>query len=152
MRELVYSQKNFTDSNDWGPFTPDGKVDWVLVDALGSVMSESKKFLPRLEKKLIDINTKVSNAQEIVHNPEISDHWHDSIMPQSFGVEPTRGWGFSHIERPLGVADGDVWDWAGVQGSWYGSYAFLEYVFFFLPPYAFLISIQVSRKDSKTLI
>lgn len=93
-----------------------------------------KKFLPLLEKKLIDINTKVSNAQEIVHNPEISDHWHDSIMPQSFGVEPTRGWGFSHIERPLGVADVDVWDWAGVQGSWYGSYAFLEYVSFFLPP------------------
>lgn len=43
MRELVYSQKNFTEGNDWGPFTPDGKVDWVLVDALGSVMSESKK-------------------------------------------------------------------------------------------------------------
>ncbi|OWZ39488.1 hypothetical protein C356_04100 [Cryptococcus neoformans c45] len=107
MRELVYSQKNFTERNDWGPFTPDGKVDWVLVDALGSVM--------------------MSNAQEIVHNPEISDHWHDSIMPQSFGVEPTRGWGFSHIERPLGVADGDVWDWAGVQGSWCGSYAFLDY-------------------------
>ncbi|WVO22498.1 uncharacterized protein IAS62_003828 [Cryptococcus decagattii] len=107
MRELVYSQKNFTESNDWGPFTSDGKVDWVLVDALGSVM--------------------MSNAQEIVHNPEISDHWHDSIMPQSFGVEPTRGWGFSHIERPLGIADGDVWDWAGVQGSWYGSYAFLDY-------------------------
>lgn len=42
MRELVYSQKNFTESNDWGPFTSDGKVDWVLVDALGSVMSESK--------------------------------------------------------------------------------------------------------------
>lgn len=70
----------------------------------------------------------VSNAQEIVHNPDISDHWHDSIMPQTFGVEPTRGWGFSHIEHPLGVADGDVWDWAGVQGSWCGSYAFLEYV------------------------
>lgn len=45
MRELVYSQKNFTERNDWGPFTPDGKVDWVLVDALGSVMSESKTFL-----------------------------------------------------------------------------------------------------------
>lgn len=53
MRELVYSQKNFTESSDWGPFTPDGKVDWVLVDALGSVMSESKSVLPRLEKKLM---------------------------------------------------------------------------------------------------
>lgn len=49
MRELVYSQKNFTEMNDWGPFTPDGKVDWVLVDALGSVMSESKTLSARLE-------------------------------------------------------------------------------------------------------
>lgn len=49
MRELVYSQKNFTERNDWGPFTPDGKVDWVLVDALGSVMSESKNISSRLE-------------------------------------------------------------------------------------------------------
>lgn len=94
--------------------------------------------------------TLVSNAQEIVHNPEISDHWHDSIMPQSFGVEPTRGWGFSHIERPLGVADGDVWDWAGVQGSWCGSYAFLEYVLLpSCPLRTPLDSIQLSRKKNR---
>lgn len=80
--------------------------------------------------------TLVSNAQDIVHNPEISDHWNDAIMPQSFGVEPTRGWGFSHIERPLGVADGDVWDWAGVQGSWCGS--MLSSSMFYFPPVPFV--------------
>lgn len=72
-------------------------------------------------------------------------------MPQSFGVEPTRGWGFSHIEHPLGVADGDVWDWAGVKGSWCGSYAFLEYVLLLsFPLYALLVSIQLSRKKQRS--
>ena len=42
LREVVYSGSNFGEINDWGPFTADGKVDWTLVDALGSVMSGSR--------------------------------------------------------------------------------------------------------------
>ncbi len=40
LREVVYSAPNFQHRNDWGPFTDEGKVDWTLVDAIGSVMSE----------------------------------------------------------------------------------------------------------------
>ena len=39
MREVVYSANNFTEKNDWGPFQTDGTVDWVLTDALATVMS-----------------------------------------------------------------------------------------------------------------
>lgn len=40
LREMVYSVGNYGESNDWGPFRSDGKVDWGLVDAIGTVMSE----------------------------------------------------------------------------------------------------------------
>ena len=39
LREVVYSGGNFQYRNDWGPFTEEGKLDWPLVDAIGSVMS-----------------------------------------------------------------------------------------------------------------
>ncbi|ODN76879.1 hypothetical protein L202_05466 [Cryptococcus amylolentus CBS 6039] len=107
MRELVYSIKGFSEANDHGPFHADGTVDWVICDAVGSVM--------------------MSNADEVMDNPEISEHWRDSIVPRSYGVEPTRGWGFSHVERPLELPSTQVWDWAGVEGTWEGSYAFIDY-------------------------
>jgi hypothetical protein len=50
LREVVYSAMNFTERNDWGPFHPDGTVDWVLVDAIGTIMSEWRlRFLSRDE-------------------------------------------------------------------------------------------------------
>lgn len=45
LRETVYNGGNYTKKNDWGPFTEDGKVDWALVDAVSSVMSESNGSL-----------------------------------------------------------------------------------------------------------
>lgn len=39
LREVVYSGSNFTQRNDWAPLTEDGKVNWVIVDAISSVMS-----------------------------------------------------------------------------------------------------------------
>lgn len=40
LRELVYSAINFKEENDWAPLKTDGRVDWVLVDAISSIMSE----------------------------------------------------------------------------------------------------------------
>lgn len=40
MRETCYSARNFKSRNDWGPFTPQGKVEWGLLNALSTVMSE----------------------------------------------------------------------------------------------------------------
>ncbi|WVQ81288.1 hypothetical protein IAT38_003411 [Cryptococcus sp. DSM 104549] len=107
VRKVVYSAKNFGDWNDWGPFTRDGKIDWVLMDALGSVM--------------------MTNAQEITQNPSINEHWQESTYPRSGGVGGVRGWGFNGLKRPADLPDGQAWDWAGVQGTWCGSYAFLDY-------------------------
>lgn len=41
LREVVYSGSNFSVRNDWAPLTTEGKVNWDLVDAVASVMSES---------------------------------------------------------------------------------------------------------------
>lgn len=40
MREVVYTASNYSESNDYGPFKSDGSVDWSLMDAISSVMSE----------------------------------------------------------------------------------------------------------------
>lgn len=40
MRETCYAARNFRSRNDWGPFLPDGRVDWGLLNALSTVMSE----------------------------------------------------------------------------------------------------------------
>jgi hypothetical protein len=44
----------------------------------------------------------------------------------SNGIEAVRGLGFGDLTRPPNLAENDVWDWAGVAGHWFGSYAFLE--------------------------
>lgn len=41
LRLLVYSSENFTPANDRGPFHLDGRVNWALLDAAGTVMRES---------------------------------------------------------------------------------------------------------------
>ncbi|WWD21323.1 hypothetical protein CI109_105807 [Kwoniella shandongensis] len=106
VREVVYNGKNFQERNDWGPFREDGKVDWTLVDAISSVM--------------------MSNAKEVLES-EDDGSWREAIHPMSFGVEAVRGWGYEHLQRPADLPEGEVWDWAGVQGLWCGSYAFLDY-------------------------
>lgn len=54
------------------------------------------------------------------------DSWRKAVLPQAFGVEPMRGWGWQNLKRPDDLPEGAVWDWAGVQGQFFGSYAYLE--------------------------
>ena len=127
LRELVYSASNFTEKNDYGPFHEDGTVNWVLVDAIGSVMSKlsvSQTLSVGLTHRL------VSNAKDVLSVGE--DGWRHAVLPLSYGLEPTRGWGFNNLHRPSDLEPDEVWDWAGVQGQWCGSYAFLELVLSFL--------------------
>ncbi|OCF40403.1 hypothetical protein I317_05770 [Kwoniella heveanensis CBS 569] len=104
-REVVYNAANFAKRNDWGPFTDDGKVDWTLVDAISCVM--------------------MSNGKDIIR--ESDDHWRAAVHPMSYGVEPTRGWGYTDLQRPADLPEDELWDWADVKGTWSGSYAFLDY-------------------------
>ncbi|WVW79605.1 hypothetical protein I302_101574 [Kwoniella bestiolae CBS 10118] len=105
-RRTVYNAKNFREENDYGPFTGDGKVNWELVDAISSVM--------------------MCNAQEVIKNEPTA--WLPAVQPMSYGVESVRGWGYTELKRPDNLAEGDVWDWAGVEGNWCGCYAFMDYV------------------------
>ncbi|OCF78871.1 hypothetical protein I204_00815 [Kwoniella mangroviensis CBS 8886] len=106
MRRTVYNAKNFEEENDYGPFTPDGKVNWELIDAISSVM--------------------MCNAQELIKGDPTA--WLPAVQPLSYGVEPVRGWGYTDLKRPDSLADGQVWDWAGIEGTWCGCYAFMDYV------------------------
>lgn len=49
MRETCYSSRNFKSRNDWGPFTPQGKVEWGLLNALSTVMSKYDPTFSMLE-------------------------------------------------------------------------------------------------------
>ncbi|WVF65320.1 hypothetical protein IAT40_000046 [Kwoniella sp. CBS 6097] len=104
-REVVYNATNFARRNDWGPFTDGGKVDWTLVDAISCVM--------------------ISNGKDIIR--ESDDHWRAAVHPMSYGIEPTRGWGYTDLQRPTDLLEDEIWDWADVKGTWSGSYAFLDY-------------------------
>jgi hypothetical protein len=70
------------------------------------------------------LNLAVANAKEVIAMGE--DSWRNAVYPMSYGLDPVRGWGFNDL-RPPGKGDKrGVWDWAGVGGTWCGSYAFLE--------------------------
>lgn len=66
----------------------------------------------------------MANAKDVIALGEES--WRAALQPLSFGLEAVRGWGWTDIQRPADLDPGEVWDWAGVEGLWTGSYAFLE--------------------------
>jgi hypothetical protein len=74
----------------------------------------------------------VANAKDVLAQGE--DAWRQAVLPQSFGLDPVRGLGFNSLTRPVDLAKDEVWDWAGVQGTWCGSYAFLELVMPYCQP------------------
>lgn len=65
----------------------------------------------------------VSNAKDVLAMGE--DAWKMALEPLSYGLEAVRGAGFRNLQAPE-LEPGQVWDWAGVEGEWCGSYAFLE--------------------------
>jgi len=120
MREIVYSAANFTENNDYAPLDRDGKVDWKLLDAIGTVMSGSPSDSINVEVAL----TPVCNGKEMMTEGE--DPWRRALAPLSYGLEPMRSLGWRGLTRPPELGKDDVWDWAGVEGQWCGSYAFIE--------------------------
>ncbi|WWC90979.1 uncharacterized protein L201_005918 [Kwoniella dendrophila CBS 6074] len=105
IRESIYNTRNYHKKNDWGPFKEDGKVDWNLLDAISSAM--------------------MLNAQAVIDSEP--DAWLPAIQPMLYGVEPTRSLGFNNLTRPANLAEGEIWDWADVEGTWCGCYAFMDY-------------------------
>lgn len=53
------------------------------------------------------------------------DAWRMALQPLSYGLDAVRGKGYRGLTPP-NLEPGHVWDWAGVEGEWCGSYAFLE--------------------------
>ena len=66
----------------------------------------------------------MANAKDVLADGE--DGWRQAVLPLSYGLDPVRGWGYNDMKRPDNLAEGQTWDWAGVEGAWCGSYAFLE--------------------------
>ena len=66
----------------------------------------------------------MSNARDVLAMDE--DAWIMATKPLSYGLDSVRGKGFRNLTPPPELDPGQVWDWAGVEGEWCGSYAFLE--------------------------
>lgn len=69
----------------------------------------------------------MANAKDVIAAGETS--WVEAMGPLSHGLSAVRSWGIGKVQRPLHLNMGSTWDWAGVEGRWCGSYAFLEYVY-----------------------
>jgi hypothetical protein len=65
----------------------------------------------------------VANARDVLAMGE--EAWLLAAHPLSFGLQDVQGRGFNSLQRPDLPKD-EIWDWAGVEGNWCGSYAFLE--------------------------
>lgn len=66
----------------------------------------------------------MANAKDVLSMGE--EAWRLALEPLSYGLEAVRGLGYyTDLKRPDLPTD-EVWDWAGVEGDWCGSYAFLE--------------------------
>lgn len=72
----------------------------------------------------VGADSKVANAKDVLAMGE--DGWRHAVLPLSYGLETVRGWGFNDFRWATSLPKDEVWDWAGVQGPWCGSYAFLE--------------------------
>jgi hypothetical protein len=69
----------------------------------------------------------VSNAKDVLGMGE--EAWKMAIRPLNYSLDAVRGKGFRNLAPPE-LDPGQIWDWAGVEGEWCGSYAFLESVSF----------------------
>lgn len=57
---------------------------------------------------------------------EADGGWWNARLPFVDGLDSVRSWGMKDLKRPDHLGEKDVWDWAGIEGEWCGSYAFLE--------------------------
>lgn len=71
----------------------------------------------------VTLTLPVLNAIDVLSMGE--EPWRPAVAPMSYGIEAVRGPGLIDLVPPN---DGKPWDWAGVEGVWFGSYAFLELV------------------------
>lgn len=89
-RRTVYDWDKTTSENDYGPFVPDGNVDWRRLEAVVSV--STRHFSRAVQSRL--------------------------TLPQGFQYS------VPHLTK---VDPGFPEDWAGVTGSWCGTYVFLNW-------------------------
>lgn len=108
-KKITYNIRNYSHSNDFGPFNPDGTVNWSIVDAIAQTMDANITF--------------VSGKSPFRGKPN-SRHayrdWGYAKPPVEEGIEGVRGKGWKGLEKD------SAGDWAGVDGTWRGSYAFME--------------------------
>lgn len=66
----------------------------------------------------------VVNAIDV--NEEDDNHWAPVQRILEGKMDLSRSIGLRNVHRPLRLKNDQVWDWAGVEGQWCGSYSFLE--------------------------
>lgn len=87
-RSLTYNFHSTTAQLDYGPFRPNGRVNWQLLEAVHSVILRNFELAAR---------SRVTFPSGLASN-----------VPLFRGLRDTS-------------------DWAGIEGVWFGTYAFLDY-------------------------
>lgn len=117
-RGLTYSIASLSAMNDYGPFHPDGTVDWLAASSIAAVMDANVQFASGR-------NRNQSDARQV--STFAADLWAAARPPVDGGVESFRGRGVGEGE----VEEVEGRDWAGLEkdgeaGVWRGTYAFME--------------------------
>lgn len=108
-RSITYSIRNFSRLNDFGPFHPDGTTNWQLVDAIASVMDANITYVKGH-----------SRFRHLPFNRWELEEWSYANPPSELGIQACRGKSLTQVADPNA-------DWAEVEGTWRGTYAFMDY-------------------------
>lgn len=112
---MTYSIASLSVLNDYGPFKPDGTVDWVAVAAIAAVMDTNVQHA----------SGAAGDVQNRMQGRLAENLWTAAVPPANGGLESSRGEGF------VGLREEEKRDWAGIEsgdeeGIWRGTYAFME--------------------------
>jgi hypothetical protein len=143
-RRITYSIVNYNQVNDFGPFYPDGKVNWAVLDAIAGVMDSnvayvsgrSGAFRPAaggLQGWEADEWTRVpfpdrrrmravrASDLRVAGGRSAGARPGEDEDEETEGTTPWR----ETVAATTTTSDSAV-DWAGVEGEWRGTYAFME--------------------------
>lgn len=156
-RAVTYSIRNFSRLNEFGPFRPDGSTNWPLVDAIAATMDANVTY--------------VKGHSRFRHLPvnrwEMAE-WRCARPPSESGIESSRPKSLRKAIEALDAADGaeestdeteartseedtgkdaakSPKDWAGVEGIWRGTYAFMDYTDFIQYNWCRFPGVSVAR-------
>lgn len=129
-RQIAYSIAHYNERNDFGPLRPDGTVNWPVLDAIAAVMDANVSYV---SGRSAAFRGRHAQGWEV-------DEWRRVAFPDRNGLQAVRATALLATSSRKRTTRGDVedededesqqdtpvHDWAGIEGTWRGTYAFME--------------------------